>query len=402
MKSKMIKIKKYSYLLLAVYLMIQITACGDGSKSDSSTKNTKPAVTEESENIVSLSAEQYQAVKINIGKAIQKNLSSTLKVNGKLAVPPENAVSITVPYGGIVKSTTLLQGKQVTKGERLVTLENPEFIQLQQDYLDSKNQLEFLTAEYKRQQELSAQNINAKKTLQKAKADYLGTLNKVKGLEAKLSLLNINANNLDKQGIQKTVSIYSPINGFVTQVNVNRGSYVSPNDMMFRIVNSDQVYVELVVFEKDIPKLKIGQKIHFSLANDSVMHDAKIYLIGKEIDQDRSIKVNGRLSGKINQVMIPGMYLKASIEMGSKQVMALPEKAIVNLGGKSYIFIPETEKTAQNNKDHSFRMIEVQTGISENGDVEVIFPEGFDAQKEIVLDGAYDLLSKLKNSAEEE
>ncbi|RWZ89433.1 MAG: efflux RND transporter periplasmic adaptor subunit [Hydrotalea sp. AMD] len=389
---------------MAAYVTIQITACGDTNKKNEQSTNTEVATetTEDPQNTVSLSAEQYQAIKIKTGKSELRNLSAAIQVNGKLEVPPQNAVSITVPYGGIVKATSLLQGKRVSKGERLVTLENPEFIQLQQDYLDSKSQLEFLTTEYNRQQELSAQNINAKKTLQKAKADYLGAQNSVKGLKAKLSLLNINVNTLEKNGIQNTVSIYSPINGFVTQVNVNRGTYVSPNDMMFRIVNAENVYVELDVFEKDIPKLKIGQMVRFSLANDSASHTAKIYLIGKEIDKDRSIPVNCRITEKIDPAMVPGMYLKASIETGSNQVTALPEKSVVNFGGKSYIFLPEADKTEQNNKSYSFRMVEIQTGVTENGYTEVIFPQEFNAQTEIVIDGAYDLLSKMKNSAEEE
>ncbi len=400
----MIKIKKYSFLLLAAYVTIQIAACGDTNKKDEQSANPEAATetTEDPQNTVSLSAEQYQAIKIKTGKSELRNLSAAIQVNGKLEVPPQNAVSITVPYGGIVKATSLLQGKRVSKGERLVTLENPEFIQLQQDYLDSKSQLEFLTTEYNRQQELSAQNINAKKTVQKAKADYLGARNSVKGLTAKLSLLNINVNTLEKNGIQNTVSIYSPINGFVTQVNVNRGTYVSPNDMMFRIVNADNVYVELDVFEKDIPKLKIGQTVRFSLANDSASHTAKIYLIGKEIDKDRSIPVNCRITSKIDQAMVPGMYLKASIQTGSNQVTALPEKAVVNFGGKSYIFLPEENKAEQSNKSYSFRMVEIQTGVTENGYTEVILPQGFNPETEIIVDGAYDLLSKMKNSAEEE
>ncbi len=402
----MTKIKKYSFLLLAAYVSLQIAGCSDTNKKDEQSENTEASAdtisVKDPQNTVVLSKQQYQAIKIKTGKAEPRNLSAAIQVNGKLEVPPQNAVSITVPYGGIVKATTLLEGKRVSKGERLVTLENPEFIQLQQDYLDSKSQLEFLTTEYNRQQQLSAQNINAKKTVQKAKADYLGAQNSVRGLKAKLSLLNINVNTLEKTGIQNAVSIYSPINGFVTQVNVNRGTYVSPNDMMFRIVNSDNVYVELDVFEKDIPKLKLGQIVRFSLANDSASHTAKIYLIGKEIDKDRSIPVNCRITGRIDQAMVPGMYLKASIETGSNQVTALPEKSVVNFAGKNYIFLPEEVEADQNTKSYRFRMVEIQTGVMENGYTEVIFPQGFNAQTEIVIDGAYDLLSKMKNSAEEE
>jgi len=390
---------------MVVYVTFQISACknteNDPNLSDRQ-EIDKDSINNEEANTISLTADQYKAINIKTGKIEPRNLSAVIQVNGKLEVPPQNAVSITVPYGGIVKATTLMEGKRVARGEKLVTLENPEFIQLQQDYLDGKSQLEYSTIEYNRQQELSAQNINAKKTLQKAKADFLTALTKVNGLKAKLLLLNISAASLDKSGIQNTVSIYSPINGYVTQVNVNRGTYVNPNDMMFRIVNTDNVYVELKVFEKDIPKLKMNQNIRFGLSNDSVRYAAKVYLIGKEVDKDGSVPVNCRIEGKDDPRLIPGMYVKAMIETGSNKVSAIPEEAIVNFQDKNYIFLPLKEATKERNQVYSFRMVEIDTGTTEDGYTEVILPSEFKTDQLIVFKGAYDLLSKAKNSAEEE
>lgn len=401
----MIQIKKYLCVLMVVYVTFQISACknteNDPNLSDRQ-EIDKDSINNEEANTISLTADQYKAINIKTGKIEPRNLSAVIQVNGKLEVPPQNAVSITVPYGGIVKATTLMEGKRVARGEKLVTLENPEFIQLQQDYLDGKSQLEYSTIEYNRQQELSAQNINAKKTLQKAKADFLTALTKVNGLKAKLLLLNISAASLDKSGIQNTVSIYSPINGYVTQVNVNRGTYVNPNDMMFRIVNTDNVYVELKVFEKDIPKLKMNQNIRFGLSNDSVRYAAKVYLIGKEVDKDGSVPVNCRIEGKDDPRLIPGMYVKAMIETGSNKVSAIPEEAIVNFQDKNYIFLPLKEATKERNQVYSFRMVEIDTGTTEDGYTEVIPPSEFKTDQLIVFKGAYDLLSKAKNSAEEE
>lgn len=400
----MIQIKKYLCVLLAIYATLQISACKNAENKENLSdrqETTADSINKDAVNTISLTTDQYKAINVKTGKIEVRNLSAVVQVNGKLEVPPQNAVSVTVPYGGIVKATTILEGKRVGRGEKLVTLENPEYIQLQQDYLDSKSQLEYLTTEYGRQQELSEQNINAKKTLQKAKADYLVAQTKVNGLKAKLLLLNISATSLDKTGIQNTVSVFSPINGYVTQVNVNRGTYVNPNDMMFRIINTDNTYVELKVFEKDISKLKLGQVVRFELSNDTVSHAAEIYLIGKEIDKDGSIPVNCRIEGKSDPRLIPGMYVKATIESGSKKVSALPEESIVNFQDKNYIFIPVKEG-AEKNSNYSFRMIEIETGTTENGFTEVMLPADLKADQLVVFQGAYDLLSKAKNSAEEE
>jgi cobalt-zinc-cadmium efflux system membrane fusion protein len=358
---------------------------------------------QESENGVWLNKAEYKSVGVIYGKVEIKKLSSTLKVNGTIEVSPENAVSITIPYGGIVRSTSLLEGKHVNKGERLATLANPEFIQLQQDYLDHKSQLEYLKIEYERQQQLAGENINAKKTLQKAKADYQSMLVRVNGLKAKLSLINISLTSLENVSIQNTISIYSPISGSVSKININQGSHVNPNDELFRIINADKPYVALSVFEKDITKLKKGQLVRFSLVNDQKEYSAKVQLIGKEIRADRSIRVICRISDKSSAPFMPGMYIKAIVETESNEVNALPDEAIVNFQGKNFIFLTDQKNGQVSHERYHFIMSEIQTGISEQGFTQVYLPQSFNSSKNsIVIKGAYSLMSKMKNSPEED
>jgi len=146
----------------------------------------------------------------------------------------------------------------------------------------------------------------------------------------------------------------------------------------------------------------MNQNIRFGLSNDSVRYAAKVYLIGKEVDKDGSVPVNCRIEGKDDPRLIPGMYVKAMIETGSNKVSAIPEEAIVNFQDKNYIFLPLKEATKERNQVYSFRMVEIDTGTTEDGYTEVIPPSEFKTDQLIVFKGAYDLLSKAKNSAEEE
>ncbi len=354
-----------------------------------SEKKNKAAAVEKKSNEVVLSDEQFKALKIELGSVESRGLSGSIKANGMLDVPPQNLVSISAPLGGFVKSTEFLQGMHVKKGQVVVVLEHPDYIQLQQDYLDNKNQLEFLEQEYNRQLDLSKENVNALKALQLSKSNYLSTKAKVEGLKAKLKLVNINANEIESGEIKSSVNVISPISGFVSQVNVNVGMHVNPTDIMFRIVDTDHVHAEAQVFEKDIPKLKIGQLAHILLSNESKERLAKVFLIGKEITPERTVRVHCHLEGE-DANLIPGTYFSAIIETGFNSTSALPLSAIVNYEAKHFVFV---EKNAE---IHCYKLLEIKTGASDGGYME-IDSQLNDFKNKIVVAGAFELLNTLKN-----
>ncbi|MBN8673365.1 MAG: efflux RND transporter periplasmic adaptor subunit [Chitinophagales bacterium] len=403
------KQKIFSSLAILFLAAVLFSACS--SKGNAEAAATEEPKKEEAD-MVDLSEDQFKTVNIQYGAVEDKNLSSVIRASGALDVPPQQLLTVSSPYGGTLKSTELLQGKPVTKGEVIAVLENPEFIQLQQDYLDYKSQLVYLKEELNRQEELSKENVNAKKTLQKASSDYNSMMARVQGLRSKLLLININPDKINPAGISGKANIYAPISGYVTKVMVNIGKFVNANQELFEIVDTRHLHAELTIFEKDVPKLKIGQKIRFVLNNETAERFAEVHLIGREISAERTVRVHGHLSQE-DKNLLPGMYLKAMVETGLATTTALPDKAIVQSAGKSYIFIAAEEmneekipEAADKNKTPEkhipFKRIEVTTGVSENGYTEVILPEGFDRSSKVVINGAYDLLSKMNNVEEEE
>jgi cobalt-zinc-cadmium efflux system membrane fusion protein len=395
-----------------VTLLLAMEACGDGSgktadkvatqKSDSTKVEHEHEHEEDGE--IELTPDQARGIGIETGTVSVRTLSGTIKVNGTLDVPPQQMLSISAPMGGFLRASDLLQGKHVTKGQVIATLEDPAYLQLQQDYLESVSQLDFLKAEFERQEELMKENINAKKTFEQARANYRTLEAKLAGLKARLKLVRIDMNKLEKGEIQPTVNLYAPISGYVTEVNVNLGKYVSPTDVMFEIVDTEHLHAELTVFERDVPRLKIGQKVRFILANELKERMATVYLIGREIGADRTVRIHCHLD-KEDRELLPGMYLTAFVETKNEHQPSLPESAVVNYEGKNYIFIKEEEAghdARETGAPHlHYKAVEIQTGVSELGYVAVVLPQAIDIKTtQIVFKGAYDLLSKWKNSGE--
>ena len=343
-------------------------------------------------NAITLTDAQMQNAHIETGKIEQKQISSILKVNGRVDVPPQNMVSVSVPMGGYLKSTKLLPGAHVNRNEVIAVIEDNQYIQLQQDYLTAKAQFGFHEAEYNRQRELNASKASSDKVYEQAKSTYQTQKILIRSLEEKLKLIRINPNSLDENKISKSINIYSPIDGFVTKVNVNTGKYVTPSDVLFELVNPTDIHLNLRVFEKDLDKIFIGQQIvSFTNNNPGKKYVGDIILISKDVSPDGTIEVHCHFD-KYDKSLFPGMYMNAEISVNNNVQSVLPEAAIVSFDGKKYVF--------QNTGKNTFEMVETQTGETENG-YTVISPDTTLAGKDIVTKGAYTLLMSLKNKEEE-
>jgi cobalt-zinc-cadmium efflux system membrane fusion protein len=369
-----------------LFLVLLLSSCG-GKKAEAEKEET---ATEG--NSITLTAAQFKNAGITTDSLAQRSVSAILKVNGKIDVPPQNMVSVSVPLGGYLKTTKLLPGMHVSRGEVIAVMEDQQYIQLQQDYLMTKAKLTYSQLEYERQKELNQSKASSDKVFQQATAELNGLQITQKALSEKLQLIGINPAAITANSISRSINIYSPINGFVTKVNVNIGKYVSPTDVLFEMVNPEDIHLNLFVFEKDIDKLFIGQKLFaFTNNNPDKKYPCEILLIGKEIGAERNTEVHCHFE-KYDKTLIPGTYMNAEIEVRSANSFVLPEDAIVRFENKQYAFIKKA--------DMQFEMTEVLPGNTENGFTELLKADTL-ASKQFVTKGAYSLLMALKNKAED-
>lgn len=390
----MIKQSIKSFIILSAFI-VALSSCNNDKKS-MEVKEVEVIP----DSIVELRDDQVKLSGIETGAIDMRSLSGTLKVSGLVAVAPQNLATVSAPLGGFVKSASLMPGNTVSKGQTLAMLENQEFIDIQQNYLETKNKLEYAEADFNRQKELYKNEVSSTKNMQQVTAEYKSLKTQVKALEQKLALIGINPSNLTDDNITRSVAVVSPISGYVKTVNVNIGKFVSPSDVLFEIVNSDNLFLELTLFEKDADKASTGQKIRFFINNETEQHDAVIYQTGKSINADKTYKVYATVTGKCKNVY-PGMYVNAEIEASSNQVTAVPNESIASFDEKDYIFVFEKNKVEDGKPFTEYRMVQVQKGVSDKGFTEIVLPEGFDFKTaKVVVKGAYNLLSAKKNAGE--
>jgi cobalt-zinc-cadmium efflux system membrane fusion protein len=366
-----------------------LASCGS-SKTEEPAK--KPEV-KTNENEVELTVEQEKNAGVQIGALSQQSISSVLKVNGKIDVPPQNKVTISVPMGGYLKSTKLLPGMHVGKGEVIAVIEDQQYIQMQQNYLTVKADLVYSESEFNRQRDLNQSKAASDKVFEQARAVFQKQTVEAKALEQKLRLIGIDPVKLTANNISKSINVYSPIDGYVSEVKVNIGKYVSPSDVLFELVNPTDIHLALTVFEKDVNKLSIGQKvIAYTNTNPEKKYPCEIVLISKNLSDDRASEVHCHFE-RYDKTLLPGMYMNADIEIAGNRVNAIADDAIVRFENKQYVFVERGS--------HKYAMQEVQVSTSENGFTALTGADSLSG-KRIVVKGAYNLLMTMKNTGEEE
>ncbi len=345
-------------------------------------------------NMVKITKEQAKVLGLTTSTVLHKSLGSTIKVNGFLDLYPQDEANVNAFIGGNVSRIYFVEGDKVKKGQVLARLEHPDYLQMQQELQQSVNELAYLKTEFERKEKLYKEEISSGREFQKARADYYATQSKIKGLKAKLKLLNLDVSKVLAGELFPNVPIIAPIDGFVGEVYVRIGDFANPGVTMFYLTNNAKTHVDFRVYEKDIYKIRVGQKAYFTIANKpGELIEAHIQTIGRTFEDDpKAVHVHAVIDSNTTTDLLPGLYVEGRIVENEKMMTVLPEEAIVTEGNRSFVFVKgETHE----NGDLTFNVVDVTTGITDAGFVEVTFAQTLAKDTEIVTNGAYMLSSEL-------
>lgn len=373
-----------------MYMAVAALLAGCNAKSNTQATAEKSPVVKQ----VQLTEAQFKNAALATSKAVQRAMSSSILLNGSIDVPPQNLVTISAPMGGYLKSTKLLPGMPVRKGEIIATMEDQGYIELQEQYLSTQAELSSLEAEYNRQRTLFQGNAGSSKNLELAEAQFKTAKIRSRALSEKLKLIGIQTERLTENTMSRAISIVAPISGFVSKVLVNTGKYVAPTDVLFELVDPSDIHLNLKLFEKDLDKVFIGQEITcYSSANPEKKYKAEVLLIGQDIGSDRTVELHCHFKA-YDKSLVPGMFMNAVAEAKSIAAWTLPDDAIIQSGSSSYCFIAKGPRM--------FELCEIKKGISHEGytSIEGVYIEDIQNQ-EFVTKNAYTLWMQLNKEKED-
>lgn len=390
--------------LCALACTVFFTACGN--KAAHKTGEVATEEHHEEAGVVSLSDEQMKVAGIVVGTIEMKNLTNSISVNGTLAVPNQNKALITSLVGGVLRTLNVHPGDYVKKGQVIGTMANTELSGIQQQMISINAQLKYAEQERKRQKELVEGNAAPLKNLQKIESEISSLTAQQKALQHQLSVLGISTSG----SISSILTITAPIGGAISEVFAQIGSNIDASKPIAQIINNSELHLDLFVYEKDLPKVASGQTIHFTLTNNpGKEYDATIYSIGTAFaNESKSIPVHARVVNN-KDGLIEGMNVTARISLGANVYPAVPDEAIVNYGGKDYVFIladddtgnkkdgKDTEKDKPVAHETNFKRVQIIKGASDVGYTEIQFLNKLPQDTKVILKGAFFLMAKMTN-----
>lgn len=423
--------KKLLVVIAVIATSVWLSSCGNTSSTELTEKEEAGHEEEhENPNTATLTDDQIKSIGIEFGSIEEKQLASSLKANGVLRVPNQNKASVNSVYNGVIKSLLVQPGNTVKKGQTIATIANPEFIQVQDEYLSINSKIVLAEQEYNRQKDLNAGNAGVLKNLQAAETELRNLRTRKASLQQQIQLMGINPASLSAGKLISVLSIRSSISGVVSNVMAKLGSYVDVSTPVAEIVDNSQLHLDLFVYEKDLPSIKNNQPIHFTLTNNpGKEYDAEIYSLGSSFEgESKAVTVHARVQGN-KTGLIDGMNITAIISMEKANVPAVPSEAIVTIQGQDFIFIvtdkhaeeehheegkdsanhatkdPHDHKEAEKHEEEkgiTFEKIPVVKGTTEVGYTQITLLKEIPKDAKIVVKGAFFVLAKMTNSGEGE
>jgi len=328
---------------------------------------------------------------LDIGKIEKHTIYTTVQANGELSVPPQNSALITAIVGANIQDINVLEGEKVKKGQVLAYISHPNLIKMQSGFIQKSQELSFLESEYQRRKKMFEENATSGKALQQAETQYKSMLSEVNGLQKQLEQLHVDMNRLKNGEIQSQIPVVSPINGFIEKIYVQLGQYVGEQQPMFSVLNNDHLHADLLVYETDAQKVKVGQKVFFHTQSSPDKNiPAHIIAVSKSFEEDpKAIHIHADIDNHHDaEQLISGMFIEGSIVIDSTTAFALKEAAVVIENNNISAFTVKKE-----NGNYEFELIPLNNTVKK--DSFYVFTQT-PPSKLFVRNNAYYIISELK------
>ena len=392
-----------SIFIVILFNLGFLLSCGNRSNAPEKSKEPEQsAIPDSADSGTSLTREQMKSIGLELGSIEEKQLTATLKANGFLKVPNQNKAGITSLYSGTIKTLLVQEGDRVRKGQTIAAMTNPQFIELQEELLTLNGKMALADLEYKRQKELNEGNAGALKNLQQAATESANLSARLASVRQQLQIMGIQPESISNGHLITTINIKSPISGTVSSVQVQIGTFINGSTLIAEVVDNSQLHLDLFIYEKDLPKLRDKQVIHFTLTNNpGKEYDAVIYSIGTAFENStKSIPIHAKVKGD-KTGLIEGMNITAIVSLDKAQVPAVPSGAIVNYQGQDYIFIEEGPDNDADSSSVKFKKVPIAKGDSDIGYTEITLLHKIPDHSKVVVKGAFFILAKMTNKSDE-
>jgi len=335
-----------------------------------------------SENTKESKDQHFVKEKIKTAAMAIETIEQTVEANGTVAAPPQSVAEVSAPINGFVTRVYSMAGKYVQKGDVLVALDHPDYLKMQQQFLESLSSYKYHKEEFTRQGQLNIEHATSMKTMQQAEKEYLTAESALLSLKKQLEWLGIDTDTLNTDNISAQFYLRAPISGYITQLHAPIGKYISENTVLFTVVNTKNLHLHLMVNQQYASTVKPGNTILFwEAGNAQAKHKATVFAVNKKVNESTGqVTVYAQIQNP-DKGLLPGMFVRGILKTNQTEVMALPTTAVFQEDGKSYAFIHEGQG--------KYRRQQLETGVDNGQYIEILHIPDSLLNKAFVTQGTY-------------
>ncbi len=340
---------------------------------------------------VHITEAQMKEFGIEVKVAAAATLSLEIQLPGEIVANADQLVHIVPSVPGIVSEVKKRIGDQVTAGEVLATLDSRELAAAKSKFLASTARVGLAQTTLVREQNLWNKLIGSEQEYLEAKTAFEEASIALRDSKQALHALGLSETDVqtlpDEPDTELTrFEMRAPLAGEIIERHLVRGEMLKEDSQAFVVANLDTVWVNLAVYQKYLPSVRIGQKVRVFPGNGVKEQEGNIsYLSPILEEQTRTATARVVLENDGGQLR-PGLFVTAVILTGELAVsVAIPKSAITEIEGKKHIFIKS---------DHGFAPRAISTGRSDGVLVEIT--EGLSADEAYASEGVFSLKSELQ------
>ncbi|MFZ6008662.1 MAG: efflux RND transporter periplasmic adaptor subunit, partial [Nitrospirota bacterium] len=340
--------KKFFTLILVLLVGIAVFISGCGKKE--SPKEEKPAAEKkeghekEEPGVVILSEEKQKAAGIETAKIALESISVPISATAVIELNADRVSKISPRTSGKIVKLTASLGDKVKAGQPLAYFDSPELGQIWAEYLKAKGRVELTRKNLKREETLFEKKISPEKDVLKARQELSEAEADLNLSKERLRLLGVDVTRFETQrnnGDHPLLPISSPINGAVIERNVSQGEVVGPEKALFTVADLSTLWVVIDIYEKDIPRLKVGMGVKVSVtAFPDKDFRGRISYTGDVVDEKtRTVKARVTVDNS-GGLLKPGMFATVNIISDkTERALVVPASAVQREGEKTVVFV---------------------------------------------------------------
>ena len=370
---------------LKTILAAALLACAATTSSACKSKPPEPQKEPKEDGIdVKLAPKALEAAHLTTGRPRSIARRASVVAAGKVDFVPSRVARVGPPIAGRVGTIPVVIGQKVGRGAVLVTLESGEVGRARADYMAAKTRVDQTKSEVERENQLRAGGATSDRAVLVAQSDQAQAQAQLRAAEDRLSTLGLGAS-----ATGQSVSLVAPIAGTVLQVNARMGQPVGPTDTLVVVGETEQVWLGVDVYERDVGKIHVGDDVRVtSIAFPGRIFEGKVDELGAVVDPERHVLDARIVLPNPDGALKPGMTANARI-LGAAAgdggtALVVPRHAIQTIDGQPFVFVQR--------EPGKYEMRPVERGADLDDDVEIL--RGLDVKETIVVDGSFILKSE--------